>query len=150
MRRSGFTLIELIFVIVIIGVLSAVAIPKFTNLKSSAEEKSVIKTAIDSANVASEASLNLADLEDNTTFDLNDTVHVKGKNWTYDDTVGPNGKYSYLNKAGTDTIASIALDRGNRAVTLNIDCTKFDDTASQNKCKKDLNVTTTYEENLTY
>lgn len=35
-RQTGFTLIELIMVIVILGVLSAVAIPKYVDLKSDA------------------------------------------------------------------------------------------------------------------
>jgi MSHA pilin protein MshA len=35
-RQTGFTLIELIMVIVILGVLAAVAIPKFTNLSADA------------------------------------------------------------------------------------------------------------------
>jgi MSHA pilin protein MshA len=35
-RQTGFTLIELIMVIVILGVLSAVAIPKYLDLKSDA------------------------------------------------------------------------------------------------------------------
>ena len=37
MKRSGFTMIELIFVIVIIGILSAVALPKFLGVATQAK-----------------------------------------------------------------------------------------------------------------
>ena len=37
MKRTGFTMIELIFVIVILGILSAVAVPKMMNTSSQAK-----------------------------------------------------------------------------------------------------------------
>ena len=38
MRRKGFTMIELVVVIVILGVLAAIAIPKFLNLQDEAKQ----------------------------------------------------------------------------------------------------------------
>jgi prepilin-type N-terminal cleavage/methylation domain-containing protein len=44
MKRNGFTMIELIVVIVIIGILSAAAIPQFTNVKDMAKVNSEVSS----------------------------------------------------------------------------------------------------------
>lgn len=56
-RQTGFTLIELIMVIVILGVLSAVAIPKYLDLKSDANQAAVNGVA---GSLSSAAAINYA------------------------------------------------------------------------------------------
>lgn len=46
MKRNAFTMIELISVIVIIGILSSMAIPKFTGIKDQAIKATEISTAL--------------------------------------------------------------------------------------------------------
>ncbi|MDX9813835.1 MAG: type II secretion system protein [Sulfurimonadaceae bacterium] len=37
MKKNGFTMIELIFVIIVLGILAAIALPKFGGMKGSAD-----------------------------------------------------------------------------------------------------------------
>ena len=48
--QKGFTLIELIAVLVILGVLSAVAMPQFMGLKAEAENKAALQAVMEGKN----------------------------------------------------------------------------------------------------
>ncbi len=56
MNKSAFTMVELIFVIVIIGILASIAVPKLSSIKDGAKKSaeiatiSAVATALDSAN----------------------------------------------------------------------------------------------------
>ena len=147
--RKAFTLIELIFVIVIIGLLAAVAVPKFVNLKQNAQASTVVKTTVDTAQQAVEAAINQRDLEENSTFELSDLVSIKGKDWNYTTTGASDGKYFYKDPQNNNEVASVVLDKSNNKVEYKIDCTLFNDPASQNKCKK-LIGNDSIDVNLTY
>ena len=40
-KRSGFTLVEILIVVIILGILAAIVIPQFTNASSSARTSSI-------------------------------------------------------------------------------------------------------------
>jgi len=140
--KKAFTLIELIFVIVIIGLLAAVAVPKFLNLKQHATANNVIKTTVDGAQQAVETATNWQDLENNSTFVLSDVLKIKGKNWSYDSSTA-NGRYHY--DENSNVVAEINFSRDNREVNYSINCNNFQDSTTQSKCQSVLGSATVSE-----
>jgi prepilin-type N-terminal cleavage/methylation domain-containing protein len=152
MRKSGFTLIELIFVIVIIGVLAATAIPKFKDLKQNAEANNVIKVAQDAYGSIPSSYVNLVDLEedfDATTVKLNSLVTVSGKNWVVN-TATQNAQTAIYTDPNDAVVATLTLDPSIRNVRLVVDCTGFSDTKTEAKCNKTLGGTDDLDINASF
>lgn len=74
-RSAGFTLIELVIVIIILGILAVTAAPKFINLQSDARESTLsgLKAAMESASslVYSKAVINGVENSDNSSVTIN-------------------------------------------------------------------------------
>ena len=86
MRHKGFTLIELVVVIVILGILAVTAVPKFINLQEDANQAVMLsmKGAIASADqlISLKIRLNPDDLNINQnrfTLDSGQNIRVRGK-----------------------------------------------------------------------
>ena len=131
--RQAFTLIELIFVIVIIGLLASVAVPKFVNLKQSAEANSVVKTTVDTAQQAANVAVNLRDLENNSSFNLKDLVSLHGKDWNW---TSDNNQTFYNTSDGNVSVIKLL---STSKIEYTINCNNFTDQTTVKKCVTLLN-----------
>ncbi|MFB2681423.1 prepilin-type N-terminal cleavage/methylation domain-containing protein [Shewanella mangrovisoli] len=131
-RQQGFTLIELVVVIIILGILAVTAAPKFINLQGDARVSALngLKASIQGANTLVYSKAALAGLEKSTTATL---VDIAGTAVTTDDV---STIFGYLDDTATNfpraldiSIETVSADitTGSAASTNNSDWVLFSD-----------------------
>ncbi|QYJ82824.1 type II secretion system protein [Shewanella rhizosphaerae] len=108
-KQNGFTLIELVVVIIILGILAVTAAPKFINLQSDARASTLegLKASLQGANtlVYSKAAIQGQESKSAGTVILDD----KGDSDTSND-VTINSVYGYLKQASADLVLALDID----------------------------------------
>ena len=114
--KRAFSMIEVVFVIVIIGILAAIAIPKLSGVGEQAKANSILKILVDAESSVPPAFVNLVDMELNTTaVHLDDLLTITSSDWS----LPVDSDVASYNRGGI--VASITLDSTNRVIKTNLD-----------------------------
>jgi len=109
-RQQGFTLIELVVVIIILGILAVTAAPKFINLQSDARASAIqgMKAAIQGANSLVYSKAALAGKEKEATY----TLDIAGTTASATDDVAIVYGYMDATKAALEAGMDVKFDAG--------------------------------------
>ncbi|GLI58098.1 hypothetical protein PM10SUCC1_36120 [Propionigenium maris DSM 9537] len=110
MKKNGFTLIELMVVVAVIGFLAAIALPKFTGVVDSGK---IAKVEGDLRAIDTAARMHRADTEQWPPFDSGSWGSSENKSSFFENSGGlPGWKGPYLNKWPKNPLRAGALDGG--------------------------------------
>ncbi len=125
--KKGFSLVELVFVIVIIGILATIAITRFSNIGEQARANSIMKIITDAESSIPSAYVSLVDMELNTSVvSLSDFISITNQDWIFKDN---NNTLSYK-KGGVE--AYIKLSDVNRTLSTYLSWKDVNDTELKN------------------